>query len=70
MKASVLLDVIDGAGVGLLGAAPSHVAVQHSFWFGGAGGGHINLSLCQYFGWKVPVQAEDQLVWDLSYLST
>jgi len=50
MKASVLLDVIDGVGVGLVSSAPSHVAVQCSFWFGGAGEGHINLFLCQYFG--------------------
>lgn len=50
MKASVLLDVIDGVGVGLVSSAPSLVAVQCSFWFGGAGEGHINLFLCQYFG--------------------
>lgn len=50
MKASVLLDVIDGVGVGLVSGAPSYTAVQRSFWFGGAGKGHINLFLCQYFG--------------------
>lgn len=34
IKASVLFDVMDGVGVGLVSGAPSHVAVQRSFWFG------------------------------------
>lgn len=49
MKASVLLDVIDGVGVGLVSGAPGHIAVQRSFWFGGAGEGHKTSPFVKYF---------------------